>query len=240
LFIVAGSETTANLLSGLFARLLRHGDKMVKLQEEVRRVFGSESEITYARAGTAELPYLNACLEEGLRIHPPLPISLLRTIPVASDTINGHWVPGGTSVSMGGWAASHNPSNFVDCDSFIPERWLANTTTKVSSRFAANIKTGMQPFSLGPRGCIGKNLSYMEMRVILARLVWNFEFVSTDGAWQWDPQGEMRFMKAYTTWQKPDLNVRVMKVTREGVDEKKGERVDRGYVVRSQAERMKG
>ncbi|KAL3444197.1 cytochrome P450 [Aspergillus insuetus] len=239
LFIVAGSETTANLLSGLFARLLRHGDKMVKLQDEVRRVFGSEDEITYARAGTAELPYLNACLEEGLRIHPPLPIGLLRTVPVAGDTIDGHWVPGGTSVSVGGWAASHNPSNFVDCDSFIPERWLADTTTKESNRFAADIKTGMQPFSLGPRGCIGKNLSYMEMRVILARLVWNFEFVSTDGAWQWDPQGEMRFMKAYTTWQKPDLNVRVVKVNRKGKDVK-GERLDRGYVVRSQAERMKG
>ncbi|KAL3477270.1 cytochrome P450 [Aspergillus californicus] len=207
LFIVAGSETTANLLSGLFARLLRteNAEKMRKLQAEVRSAFVSEEDIGYSRAGAAELPYLNACLEEGLRIHPPLPIGLLRTVPEAGDSIDGHWVPGGVSVSVGGWAASHNPANFRECDTFIPERWL----DEGSVAFAADIKSGMQPFSLGPRGCIGRNLSYMEMRVILARLIWNFDFVSTDGVWQWDPEGEMKHMKAYTTWQKPDLNVRV-------------------------------
>ncbi|KAL3462619.1 cytochrome P450 [Aspergillus heterothallicus] len=232
LFIVAGSETTANLLSGLFARLVRHGEAMGALAAEVRARFAAEEEITYASAGVAELPYLNACLEEGLRIHPPLPIGLLRTVPVAGDVIDGHWVPGGTSVSVGGWAASHNPANFTRCDEFLPERWLPEN----ADRFAGDIKSGMQPFSLGPRGCIGKNLSYMEMRVILARLVWNFDFVSVDGAWQWDPEGEMKHMKAYTTWQKPDLNVRVVKVAREGMEKKR--KVERAYWARTQAERM--
>jgi cytochrome P450 len=138
--------------------------------------------------------------------------------------IGGHWIPGGTSVSVGGWAASHNPANFRDCDTFIPERWLDDA-------YSADIKSGMQPFSLGPRGCIGKNLSYMEMRIILARLVWNFDVISTDGAWQWDPEGEMKHMKAYTTWQKPDLNARVVRV-QEG-----GGRSASSYTVKSQAQR---
>lgn len=203
LFIVAGSETTANLLSGLFARLLRTPSKCQQLCAEVRSAFQSEAEITYQR--TSQLPYLNACLEEGLRIHPPVPTGLLRTVPAGGDIIDGHWVPGGTSVSVSSWAASHNPANFQECDSFIPERWIGDG-------FAADIKSGMQPFSLGPRGCIGKSLSYMEMRVILARVVWNFDVISTDGAWQWDPEGEMKHMKAYNTWQKPDLNVKLVKV----------------------------
>ncbi|KAL4738822.1 cytochrome P450 [Aspergillus similis] len=222
LFIVAGSETTANLLSGLLARLLRNPDKMQILYEEVRSAFQHEDEITYQR--TSQLPYLNACLEEGLRIHPPVPTGLLRTVPQAGDVIDGHWVPGGTSVSVGGWAASHNPANFRDCDTFNPERWLDDA-------YSTDIKSGMQPFSLGPRGCIGKNLSYMEMRIILARLVWNFDVISTDGAWQWDPEGEMKHMKAYTTWQKPDLNARVIRV-QEG-----GGRSASSYTVKSQAER---
>ncbi|KAL4919151.1 cytochrome P450 [Aspergillus aurantiobrunneus] len=224
LFIVAGSETTANLLSGLFARLVRNTDKMQILCTEMRSAFQHEDEITYQR--TSQLPFLNACLEEGLRIHPPLPIGLLRTVPKAGDMIDGHWIPGGTSVSVGGWAASHNPANFQQCDTFIPERWLGKG-------FEGDIKSGMQPFSLGPRGCIGKNLSYMEMRVILARLVWNFDVVSTDGAWQWDPEGEMKHMKAYTTWQKPDLNVKLVRA--QGAD---AGRSSGSYTAKSQAEKL--
>lgn len=203
LFIVAGSETTANLLSGLFARLIWNPDKYRKLCEEIRSSFTSEDEITYQR--TTPLPYLNACLEEGLRIHPPVPTGLARTVPEVGDMIDGHWIPGGVSVSVSSWAASHNPANFRDCDTFIPERWLDDA-------YSTDVKKAMQPFSLGPRGCIGKNLSYMEMRVIVARVLWSFDIVSTDGAWQWDPAGEMKHMKAYNTWQKPELSVKVQKV----------------------------
>lgn len=226
LFIVAGSETTANLLSGLFARLLWNPDKFQKLYAEIRSAFQSEDEITYQR--TSQLEYLNACLEEGLRIHPPVPTGLLRTVPEAGDVIDGHWIPGGTSVAVSSWAASHDPANFLECDSFIPERWIGN-------EFAADIKSGMQPFSLGPRGCIGKNLSYMEMRVILARVLWNFDVVSTDGAWQWNPEGEMKHMKAYTTWQKPDLNVKVVRAQH---DRDETSMKPSSYSATSQAERM--
>ncbi|KAK5169776.1 uncharacterized protein LTR77_005754 [Saxophila tyrrhenica] len=205
LFIVAGSETTANLLSGLFARLLWNTDKYQKLKDEIRSSFTNESEMT--NENLMKLPYMNACIEEGLRIHPPVPTGLLRTVPKDGDTIDGMWVPGGTSVAVSSWAAAHNPKNFSDCDIFVPERWT-------SKEYEADFKKGMQPFSLGPRGCIGKHLSYMEMRLILGRLLWNFDVVSTDGAWQWDPTDEMKNMRAYMTWEKPDLNAKVREVRR--------------------------
>lgn len=186
LFIVAGSETTANLLSGLFARLIWNPDKYKKLTDEIRSAFKNESEIN--DEALKKLTYMNACIEEGLRIHPPVPTGLLRTVPKDGDTIDGMWVPGGTSVAVSSWAAAHNPANFIECDSFIPERYLDKT-------YDADYKKGAQPFSLGPRGCIGKHLSYMEMRLILGRLLWNFDVVSTDGAWQWDPSGEMKNMR---------------------------------------------
>lgn len=206
LFIVAGSETTANLLSGLIARLLWNTDKYDKLCTEIRQAFATEDEIDYE--STSKLPYLNACLEEGLRIHPPVPTGLLRTVPRGGDHIDGHFVPGGTSVAVSSWAASHNPANFSRCDEFIPERFLDPAFAKVDN------KKGYQPFSLGPRGCIGKNLSYMEMRLILTRLLWNFDVKSVDGAWQWDPRDEMRNMRAFMTWEKPDLNCTVVRVKR--------------------------
>lgn len=205
LFIVAGSETTANLLSGLIARLIWNKDKYEKVVAEIRGAFKNEAEINYEAA--SKLTYLNACIEEGLRIHPPVPTGLLRTVPKSGDFIDGSWVPGGTSVAVSSWAAAHNPANFAECDTFIPERWI-------DPAFSGDIKKAMQPFSLGPRGCIGRHLSYMEMRLILTRLLWNFDIVSTDGAWQWNPEGEMKYMRAFMTWEKPDLNCKVVRVQR--------------------------
>ncbi|KAK3067814.1 hypothetical protein LTS18_000929, partial [Coniosporium uncinatum] len=169
LFIVAGSETTANALSGLMARLLRGpGQRCYKvLVDEIRNRFQKEEDIK--AEAVAELKYFQACVEEGLRIHPPVPAGLLRTVPKGGDHIDGNWVPGGASVCVTSWAAAHNPANFVNPDEFIPERWLGDPT------YAADNKKGMQPFSLGPRGCIGKHLSYLEIKCILARLLWNFD-----------------------------------------------------------------
>lgn len=56
---------------------------------------------------------------------------------------------------------------------------------------------------------LGRHLSYMEMRVILGRLLWNYDIVSTDGAWKWNPDGEMKYMRAFNTWEKPELNIKV-------------------------------
>lgn len=147
LFIVAGSETTANLLSGLTARLIRNPGPYKKLCEEIRGAFRTEADIKFEEL--LKLPYLNACLEEGLRIHPPVPTGLLRTVPKGGATIDGHFVPEGTSVATGSWSAAHNPVNFSQPDEFIPERWL-------EPGWEEDKKKAAQPFSLGPRGCIGK------------------------------------------------------------------------------------
>jgi cytochrome P450 len=96
LFIVAGSETTANALSGILARLVYNPDKYAILVKEIRDAFKTEDEIRYEKL--SELTYLNAVLEEGLRIHPPVPTGLLRTVPKDGDTIDGLWVPGGVSL----------------------------------------------------------------------------------------------------------------------------------------------
>ena len=197
LFIVAGSETTANLLSGLIARLMWNRDKYDKLCAEIRSNFKEEKEITYE--ATSKLPYLNACIEEGLRIHPPVPTGLLRTVPKGGDFIDGAFVAEGTSVAVSSWAAAHNPANFVECDSFIPERYLEPGQEGYNPKYSTDLKKGAQPFSLGPRGCIGRHLSYLEMRLILTRILWNFDIESVDGAWQWDPSDEMKNMKGKIT-----------------------------------------
>lgn len=90
LFMVAGTETTATLLSGLTYYLLKHPDKLRKVTDEVRTL--TEEELTLEQL--PRLPYLNACFEEGLRVYPPVPVGLPRVVPKEGTSICGEWVPG--------------------------------------------------------------------------------------------------------------------------------------------------
>ncbi|KAI1625291.1 pisatin demethylase [Exophiala viscosa] len=199
LFILAGSETTANSLSGLTARLLRDRRAYDKLVQEIRSEFSSEEDISHDR--TMRMSYLNACINEGLRVHPPITPGLLRSVPDGGAIIDGYDVPSGTTVSVSSWAASHNPANFVQPDEFIPERWLEEA-------YSTDHKRATQPFSLGPRVCLGKNLAWMEIRLALVRLLWKFDIEAVDGANLWDPDGQMKHMKAYMVWAVPELSVK--------------------------------
>jgi cytochrome P450 len=80
LLMVAGSETTATLLSGLTYWLLRTPHALKRVTQEVREAFDSDEEMTFLET-RSRLPYLSACLEEGLRMFPPVPLSISRSVP---------------------------------------------------------------------------------------------------------------------------------------------------------------
>lgn len=100
IFMIAGTETTATLLSGLTYYLMANTDKLAKLCDEVRTAFATDSELTVE--SLARLKYLNACLEEGLRMYPPVPDGLPRIVPEGGATICGEFVPSGVSISCCG------------------------------------------------------------------------------------------------------------------------------------------
>lgn len=89
--IVAGSETTGTLLSGILNFLLRHPNVMDQLVNEVRSAFPSEHAASLA--SLADLPYLGAVIQEGLRIAPPVPTGMPRVVPHGGAYVNGHWLP---------------------------------------------------------------------------------------------------------------------------------------------------
>ncbi|OAG05261.1 cytochrome P450 [Paraphaeosphaeria sporulosa] len=205
LFIVAGSETTATELCGLTNYLLRNPEKYARIKDELRSACKTEADLNMDVLGS--LPYMNACIEEGLRIFPPVPIGLLRTVPKGGSLIDGHMVPENTSVCVASWAAAHSANNFADPDSFIPERFLDTPESK--ARYGSDIKKAAQPFSLGPRGCIGRNLTYVELRLILGALLWHFDMEFADGAPLWNPKDEFKGLRAYNTWEKSPLKVKL-------------------------------
>lgn len=95
ILVLAGSETTATLLSGCTYLLLTNPDKMEKLKHEVRSAFASESEITATSVN--KLSYMLGVLNEALRLYPPVTSSLVRVVPTGGDMITDHWVPEGVS-----------------------------------------------------------------------------------------------------------------------------------------------
>ena len=89
--IIAGSETTATLLSGATYFLLKNPRVLEKLKTEVRSHFQSIEEINIVSSG--QLPYLHAVLEEALRLYPPVPSRLPRRTGSNVEIIDGHVVP---------------------------------------------------------------------------------------------------------------------------------------------------
>lgn len=93
--MAAGSETTATLLSGLLFFLLSDPHRMAILTKEIRTGFASDEDIGWS--SLQRLPYTKACIEEGLRIFPPIPSIMPRITPEGGNVILGQWVPAGVS-----------------------------------------------------------------------------------------------------------------------------------------------
>ena len=102
-------------------------------------------------------------------------------------------------------AAYHSTQNFRDPSQFVPERFLGDEKYK-DDQIAV-----LQPFSYGPRNCIGKNLAYFEMRLILARTIWNFDLELMPESANWADQ------KVFVLWLKSPLFVKMSLATRNGV-----------------------
>ncbi|KAK1985268.1 cytochrome P450 [Colletotrichum cereale] len=201
ILIIGGSESTATLLSGATYYLLMNPDALKKLTDEVRSAFKDEAEIDFE--SVCNLPYVLACIDETLRIYPPASVGLPRIVPQGGAKIADHYVPEGTTVSVCHWAMYHSDKHFRDPFGFHPERWLQDPA------FAGDNKEAFQPFHLGPRNCIGRNLAYLEARLILARVLWNFDLKLADDSTDWAPR-----QKIYLFWEKGPLNVYLTPVQR--------------------------
>ncbi|KAI4602264.1 hypothetical protein KJ359_009503 [Pestalotiopsis sp. 9143b] len=193
--IVAGSETTATTLSGVTWYLLHNPECLARLQHEIRGTFSSMDEIT--GDSTAGLKYLHGVIEEGLRMFPAVSVSLPRYSPGA--VIDGHYVPAGVIVSNSGYGMTRDSRFWHDPESFKPERWIGENH---QDELRAS-----QPFSTGPRACLGINLAYLELRIILAKVVFAFNMEDESKLKKWNESCQSAFL-----WKRPELFVRFVPV----------------------------
>ncbi|KAJ5938236.1 hypothetical protein N7454_004578 [Penicillium verhagenii] len=199
MIVAAGSESITTVLTGVINHLLRSPEKLNTLVGVLRATFpSSEQDIT--GSALKSVPYLDAVLNEGMRLCPTIPDGMRRQVPSDGATIAGRFVPGGMVVSVPPFAAYRASRNFSHAAEFAPERWLGEGSS--SSRFQDDSKIAFNPFSLGAHNCPGQNLAWLELRIILARLLWRYDLSIPPGVelprweeqgiwWFWDKQPTM-------------------------------------------------
>ncbi|KAH7223058.1 cytochrome P450 [Fusarium oxysporum] len=188
-FIIAGHDTTAATLS--------------KLQSHLQNAFSTAlaeyRQPTTDEITSASIPYLDAVIEETLRLSAVLPI--VSREAMVDTMILGHAIPKGTSVfftlngpslmkppigipeniwseSLQGTKSRYGEWRAEDVEQFIPERWIDVDDKGVETYNA--IKGPFLTFGSGPRGCYGRRLAYLELRIFWVLLMWNFEFLPVD------------------------------------------------------------
>lgn len=166
--INAGADTTSIALTNVLELLLHNPQHLHTLRQEIDSVL-DEDEVTAPYEKVKNLPFLRACLDEGLRISPPTSAGLPRRTPPEGAQILGQWIPGNTSVSMTIYAMHRDSDIFPDPEEYKPERWMDPEARK-------RMEPYFTPFSTGARACLGRNITYLEQMVVLASIVRRYEF----------------------------------------------------------------
>ena len=180
LLIVAGSDTTSTALAAAFFYLVHNPSKLGKVTKEVRTTFQNLEDI-HSSPPLNGCKYLRAVIDEAMRLSPPVGGIVPREVLSGGLDIDGLHIPAGTVVGTPHYALHHNPAYFPEPFTFLPERWIADSSPQITTESIALANSAFCPFSIGPRGCIGKGIAYVELMTSLARTVWMYEFRKVEG-----------------------------------------------------------
>lgn len=158
-FVVAGHETTATSLAWALYELHRRPFALAKLREELKALGDSP-----APEVVVKQPYLEAVINETIRMHPPLPIVPRRL--TREFTLLGHTLPAGTRVGTALYMAHNREETFPRPLEFRPERFLERSFSPFE----------FVPWGGGVRRCLGAAFAMYEMKIVLAALLSSAEF----------------------------------------------------------------
>ncbi|XP_050323953.1 probable cytochrome P450 12a5, mitochondrial [Bactrocera neohumeralis] len=179
--LMAGVDTTSSLAVGALLCLAKNPEKQEILRAEVMRVL-PQKDGAFIEDPLKHAPYLRACLKESLRVY-PVAMGNMR-VPQNDLVLSGYQVPKNTYVSMIFAPIQSDARYYSRPLEFLPERWLrANTEVdepqQVTEECTQSIKASSPfvylPFGFGPRVCLGRRISELEVGLGVARLVRNFK-----------------------------------------------------------------
>ena len=169
LILAAGSDGVGLTVAAAIFYLICNLPVLSKLTDELRLAFKDVSEIQNPKLGS--LPYLQACIDETLRMCPPKPSSLPRKVLSGGITIDGEYFPAGTTLGVPLYVLHHEKEFFPQPWEFVPERWIAGSKPDITAESVAAARSAYAPFLIGSMNCIGKNMSYIALKLALAYLL---------------------------------------------------------------------
>ncbi|QHO55450.1 hypothetical protein HN51_010366 [Arachis hypogaea] len=177
--LVAGRDTISSSLSWFFWLVSTHPVVEAKILEEIRANFITKEEyrlITSRVENLNKLVYLHGAMCEALRLFPPVPFE--HKSAVKSDILpSGHRVNANSMVIYSLYSMGRMEQTWgEDCLEFKPERWVSEKGSIIhipSYKFIA--------FNAGPRSCLGKNITFIQMKIMAIALLCNFQFEVVEG-----------------------------------------------------------
>ncbi|KAJ0424721.1 cytochrome P450 [Aspergillus carlsbadensis] len=206
--VFANYLTLSEFLPSCFGLMLREGGQQEVLQKELDSAFKDQGDIN--ENSLKQLPFLNACIKEALRMAPTINARFLsRTSP--GTEIDGVYIPSGTKISVDTYSMHRNPTYWKNPDNFHPQRWLdldptnlapepnANTATtkSIETTEAAGTPAAWRPFSSGRHVCPGADYANRVSQLVIARLAHKYSFRLADPAFQFEERAMSGMLWSY-------------------------------------------
>ncbi|CAH2057850.1 unnamed protein product [Thlaspi arvense] len=168
----AGTDTSSSTLEWAMTELLGSPKTMAKAQMEIDRVIGQNG--TVQESDISKLPYLQAVVKETFRVHPPAPLLVPRKAEADAEIL-GFKVPKDTQVLVNVWAIGRDPSVWANPTRFEPERFLGKEIDVKGRDYE------LTPFGGGRRICPGLPLAVKTVSLMLASLLYSFDWKIPNG-----------------------------------------------------------
>ncbi|CAN6282347.1 unnamed protein product [Urochloa humidicola] len=165
---LGGTETTSSIAEWVMSELVRNPEVMVKAQTEVREVFNKKNTCDHESL-LDQLHYMRMVIKETMRLYPPLPL-LLPRLCIETCDVGGFKVAKGTRVIVNSWAMARSSEYWEDAEVFRPERFEKSMIDYKGTQFE------YMPFGSGRRMCPGMAFGMVTLELIVARLLYYFDW----------------------------------------------------------------
>ena len=155
------------------SELMRHPNVMRKAQAEVRHNLQGKPTVT--EDDLANLKYMRLVIKETMRLHPAGPLLLPREA-METCKLLGYDIPKGTTVLINAWAIGRDPKYWEDPEEFKPERFESGMVDFKGTNLE------YIPFGSGRRICPGMMFAEANMEIVLAALLYHFDWELPGGA----------------------------------------------------------
>ena len=193
MFVTAGTGTTILTTSATLFYLLRNPRTLDRLAREIRTAFPVPEEhaaqpmselacpIEWGSRELKKISYLEACIQEALRLSPGLPGISPRVAGPGGISLDGSWFPEGTELGIPSWSLNRKSEDFDKPLVYKPERWIPVAEGGEGLQPGVGAAAGFTPFGQGRFGCLGRHLAMQEVTIILAHLIWLFDMRQEPG-----------------------------------------------------------